>query len=250
MFTSSHGLRGTVGVVLEVVVGDVHARSGALRALLEAAGVLDARGRRESSAWVVQLGDLLDRRATPEANLETARVAAESVDLVLAGNHEARLLEAGGGTHGAALATLATRGWPHAAAAAGDWLVTHAGVHPAFARDLPELADECAAEINDRWHRSAADPLFDWIGPARGGDAPYGGIFWLDEEEWPPRGDGPWPQISGHVPQRRPGLFARRRWAIDVGRGGRLAALVRSRADEPWRPLVVAAPQRRARASV
>jgi hypothetical protein len=225
--------------MLEVVIGDVHARGEALAALLRAVGVLDGRGRRCGRAWVVQVGDLLDRHAGARENLAAAQLATEAVDVVLAGNHEARLLRSG--AHGAALALLATRGWPHAAAEVGGWLVTHAGVHPGLASSLPARADDCAAEINDRWHRRRdGDPLFEWIGPARGGAAPHGGILWLGAGEWPRSAPAPWPQISGHVPQREPRLLAPRRWTIDVGgRGGRLAALVRARADESWRPVVV-----------
>jgi Calcineurin-like phosphoesterase len=227
--------------MLEVVIADVHGRADALRAVLCEVGVLDARGRRRRGSWVVQVGDLLDRRGTEAGNLAVAQLAAEAIDVVLAGNHEAQLLRSG--AHGAALALLATRGWPHAAAAAGDWLITHAGVHPALAADLPRAASECAAEINDRWHRGrAGEPLFEWMGPARGGAAPFGGIFWLGAGEWPRAEPSPWPQISGHVPQRAPRLLAARRWSIDVGgRGGRLAALVRTRADGPWRPVVASA---------
>jgi Calcineurin-like phosphoesterase len=231
--------------MLEVVIGDVHARAGALRAVLAAAGVLDARGRRRERAWVVQVGDLLDRHAGDEENLATARLAAEAVDVVLAGNHEAQLLRSG--DHGAALALLATRGWPHAAAAAGDWLVTHAGIHPGLAAGLPGAAGECAAEINDRWHRGrAGDPLFDWIGPARGGDAEFGGLLWLGAGEWPRHVASPWSQISGHVPQREPRLLAPGRWSIDVGgRGGRLAALVREHPTDAWHPVVATTTARR-----
>jgi hypothetical protein len=227
------------GGMLEVVIGDVHARADALRAVLGAAGVEDAR--RREGAWVVQVGDLLDRHASEEENLATAQVAAEHVDVVLAGNHEAQLLRSG--AHGAALAVLATRGWPHAAHAAGDWLVTHAGVHPGLASVLPSRPAEAAEEINDRWLRgSVGDPLFDWIGPARGGGAPYGGLFWLQAGEWPRDAASQWAQISGHVPQREPRLLAPGRWSIDMGgRGGRLAALVRERADEPWRAVVASA---------
>src|SRR3954462_14706102 len=163
--------------MLEVVIGDVHARADLLRAALATCGVLDARGRRREDAWVVQLGDLLDRRASLSENLAAASLAADTVDVVLAGNHEARMLEAG--SHGAALALLATRGWPHAAAASGGWLITHAGVHPALASGLPGDVFECVAEINDRWHRGGGDPLFDWIGPSRDGAAPHGGLLWL-----------------------------------------------------------------------
>jgi hypothetical protein len=227
--------------MLEVVIADVHGRADLLRSVLGAAGVLDARGRRRDDAWVVQVGDLLDRHASLEDNLAAARLAADTVDVVLAGNHEARMLHAG--DHGPALALLATRGWPHAAAAAGSWLITHAGVHPALAGGLPSAAGECAAEINDRWHRGGGDPLFEWIGPARGGDAPHGGLLWLHAGEWPRHLPSPWPQISGHVPQREPRLLAPGRWSIDAGGRGRLAALVRE-PGEVWQPVVASAPSR------
>jgi hypothetical protein len=230
--------------VIKVAVGDVHGRADVLRALLRALGVLDARNRRRPGFWVVQVGDLLDRRATPEANLRTARLAAGALDVVLAGNHEAEMLTESGSTHGRALATLASRGWPHAAAALDGWLLTHAGVHPELTHDLPRGANECAVEINDRWHRRSpagfGDPLFDWVGPARGGVAPYGGLLWRADSEWPPLGRTPWGQICGHVPQPQPRLLPGPRWLIDVGaRESRLAALVRRDRAARWRPVVV-----------
>lgn len=236
--------------MIEVVIGDVHARPEALRTLLHAVGAVDRRGRRNRECWVVQIGDLLDRRATVRANLATARLAASALDVVLAGNHEFQMLSEPTGAGGAALATLAARGWPHAAFACGGWLVTHAGVHPELARDLPAVASECAAEINDRWHRRGpgdrADPLFDWRGPARGGGAPCGGIFWMHPAEWGAAREAPWGQIIGHVPQREPRLLPGRRWAIDLGsREGRLAALVRATPRRRWRAVVVNAPGRR-----
>lgn len=232
--------------MLEVVIGDVHARGDLLRAVLTSAGVLDARGRRREDAWVVQLGDLLDRHATLPENLAAAQLAAETVDVVLAGNHEARMLRAG--SHGPALGVLATRGWPHAAATSGGWLITHAGVHPELGSGLPADACDCAAEINDRWHRGGADPLFDWIGPARGGTAPHGGLLWLHAGEWPRDVASPWPQISGHVPQREPRLLAPGRWSIDAGGRGRLAALVRVDGSA-WRPVVAGVSSGRVRAA-
>jgi hypothetical protein len=98
--------------------------------------------------------------------------------------------------------------------------------------------------INDRWHRhshhATCYPLFDWVGPAKGGVAPYGGLFWRADSEWPPGGRTPWGQICGHTPQARPCLLAGPRWQIDVGAGGsRLAALVRRDPAAPWSPWVV-----------
>ena len=229
----------------ELIIGDVHARAGALEALLHKVGAIDDRGRREPGWWIVQLGDLLHRRASPEANLATARLAQECIDIVLAGNHERCMLADSSSPCGAALGVLATRGWPQAAAECGDWLVTHAGVHPELAQTLPADAFECAHAINDRWHRRtqrrSPDPLFDWVGPSRGGEAPYGGILWMHHDEWPSDGATPWGQITGHVPQSKPRLLDGPRWAIDVGsRNGRLAALVRDEDNDRWRPVVAA----------
>jgi hypothetical protein len=243
-----------LGDVIEIVIGDVHARAPLLRRLLMQLGVVDARDRRHSGFWIVQVGDLLDRRATPEANLITARVAVESVDVVLAGNHEEEMLACGTSMHGAALATLAARGWPHAAAEVAGWVVTHAGVHPELTHGLSGLAEECAVEINDRWHRRSpngiADPLFDWVGPARGGISPYGGLLWSAGSEWPPGGRTPWGQICGHAPQPRPRLLPGPRWLIDVGaQGPRLAALVRGKQGGRWVPFVARLPGGRAHAN-
>ena len=230
--------------MIEVVIGDVHARADLLRELLVSLGALHPRARRRDGFWIVQVGDLLDRHATPEANLRTARLAAESLDVVVAGNHEVSMLADPGGVNGAALATLAARGWPQAAAEVGGWVVTHAGVHPELTHGLPPAPDDCAAVINDRWHRRSphdiGDPLFDWVGPARGGISPYGGLFWAGDSEWPPGGRTPWGQIYGHVPQSRPRLLPGPRWLIDVGTDGpRLAALVRRTRTGKWRPVVI-----------
>ena len=232
--------------MIEIVIGDVHARPDLLRALLDGLGVLNGSGRRRRGFWIVQVGDLLDRRASPECNQRTARLAIETLDVVLAGNHEVDLLNGKGCAHGAALATLALRGWPYAAAEAGGWLITHAGVHPGLSHGLARQAKDCAAEINDRWHRRTpgglSDPLFDWVGPARRGVSPYGGLFWGDAGEWPPDGSTPWGQICGHVPQARPRLLPGPRWLIDLGTDQpRLAGLVR-RKTGGWRPVIARLP--------
>jgi hypothetical protein len=226
---------------IDVVIGDVHARPDALFSLLRELGVVDANGRRRRKGWIVQVGDLLDRKAGPEANLVTAQLAVAALDVVLAGNHEWRMLE--DGDNAPALELLASRGWPDAAAASDGWLVTHAGVHPDLAESLPADAADCAAEINRRWHlkRRGRDPLFASIGPARGGDDPHGGILWMHRDEWPKNRTTPWGQIAGHVPQAEPRLLPGPRWAIDIKAPDRLAAIVRPAGDRRWRPLVVKA---------
>jgi len=234
---------------IEVVIGDVHARCDALYSLLRELGVIDASGRRARAGWVVQVGDLLDRKADPAANLATAQLAVDALDMVLAGNHEWRLLsDSDAGDNGAALATLAGQGWPDAAAASDGWLITHAGVHPELAAELPSEASDAAAEINHRWHRASKrrrDPLFNAVGPVRGGPDPYGGIFWMHSEEWPTKQTSPWGQIAGHVPQAEPRLLPGPRWAIDIKAPDRLAALVRHQGESRWRPVVVKATSHR-----
>jgi hypothetical protein len=237
----------TMPRALDVVIGDVHARTDALYALLRELNVIDAAGHRRRDGTVVQLGDLLDRKVDERANLETAELAVEALDLTLAGNHEWRMLEAG--DHDDALALLAERGWPQAATAFDGWLITHAGVHPKFARDLPADAGACADEINRRWHaapsRRRRDKLFTAVGPAREGSDPYGGILWLHSDEWPRKASAPWGQIAGHVPQAEPRLLPGPRWAIDIKAPDRLAALVRRQGERRWRPVVVKARSRR-----
>lgn len=236
----------------ELIIGDLHARPYALEALMRAVGAIDERGRRTPGWWVVQVGDLLDRRASPQANLATARIAHRMIDVVLAGNHERSMLADRGGPHGAALGALAVHGWPQAAAACGEWLVTHAGVHPKLAAGLPPRAGDAAVEVNDRWNRRGRDrdddPLLTWVGRCRGGQDPFGGIFWLHTAEWPRDETTPWGQIAGHVPQRKPRLLPGRRWAIDVvRRGDRLGGVVRVRGVDRWQPVVVSATRRSVR---
>lgn len=230
---------------IDVVIGDVHGHADALYSVLREIGMIDASGRRRRAGWIVQVGDLLDRKADPAANLETAQLAVTALDVVLAGNHEWRMLEESDGDNDAALTTLAGRGWPHAAAARDGWLITHAGVHPDFAAQLPADAGACADEINNRWQRDgkrrARDPLFAAVGPARGGSDPCGGILWMHRDEWPKHRTTPWGQIAGHVPQAAPRLLPGPRWAIDIKAPDRLAALVRPEGERRWRPVVVKA---------
>jgi len=85
---------------IDVVIGDVHARTDALYTLLREIGVIDSGGRRPPRRLDRAGRDLLDRRAAPEANLETAQLAADVLDVVLVGNHEWRLLVDSDGENG------------------------------------------------------------------------------------------------------------------------------------------------------
>ncbi len=124
---------------------------------------------------------------------------------MLAGNHEVDLLSCPGTLHGAALATLAARGWPQAAAEVDGWVVTHAGIHPELTHGLSPHAGECVADTTTAGIGAPPDKprirCSDWVGPARGGIAPYGGVFWGAGSEWPPGSSTPWGQIYGHMPR-------------------------------------------------
>ncbi|MEA2171013.1 MAG: hypothetical protein QOF76_4313 [Solirubrobacteraceae bacterium] len=220
----------------ELVIGDVHARPHAVQGLLRELGAIDRRGRRRDGWWIVQVGDLLDRHASRSTNLQTARLAVQTMDVVLCGNHELRML--GSRRDRAALAVLAERGWPLAATTCGDWLVTHAGVHPSFARSLPRDAADAAAAINRLWATRRKDKLFHAVGRRRDGRDPFGGITELHVDEWPAGGRTPWGQIAGHVPMREPRLLKGRRWAIDTGSGDRLGAVVRVAGSLAWEPVL------------
>lgn len=94
------------------------------------------------------------------------------------------------------------------------WLCTHAGF-PSGGNDLLP-AEGChgpdgrvADCLNQHFHAAIVSdefsPLFN-VPVARGGEAPYGGIFWFDpfHEQIPP--DPTWKQIFGHTEQRAPVL--------------------------------------------
>ena len=174
---------------METVIGDVHARSEALGALLTAVGALDEHGQRTRGFWIVQLGDLLGRRAGEHANLATARLAASAIDIVLAGNHEARMLADVEGVGSAALGTLAARGWPHAAAALGDWLITHAGVHPKLAGSCDSRRRSARRRLTTA--RATAVPRARVvIGCLTGSDRPGEGKLPTAESSGPTRSNG------------------------------------------------------------
>jgi hypothetical protein len=99
------------------------------------------------------------------------------------------------------------------------WLFSHAGISLTWWKDLADDLDSPAVfmaslqAIWDEAKQGAFSSLFE-AGPARGGFAAGGGIFWLDfHEEF--NDDLPFPQIVGHTS----GSFARRNgrsWCLDA----------------------------------
>lgn len=100
-----------------------------------------------------------------------------------------------------------------AACSVDGWLCTHAGVHPALVdRDL--TPEEAATSFNAAFPRQLQarhGPLL-YVAPARGGNDPFGGIFWFDpfrEGIEPSRRVGR--QVFGHT--ERPQPHVTDRWA-------------------------------------
>lgn len=233
-----------------VAVGDLHGDLSAARALATQAGLLDGDAWIGGTAILVQLGDVIDRgpesMATYDflARLQTMARRRRGEVVRLVGNHELALLEGDFSlTDVPEAAELAARmkidvlaGRLHAAYAHGGWLFTHAG---AGARLVQRLRGELRAEgrftlprlaaLLDRKLRFAVeagdftDPIFA-AGPARGGDAPTGGIFWADydEELHAPARAPRFHQVFGHTPEGYRGARFRRatdgrRINIDIG---------------------------------
>lgn len=176
-----------------IAVGDVHGDLGAVRAVLRAAGVVDAGGAWTGGAtWVVQTGDVLDRGDDEQAildwfeRLERDAAAAGGRFVWLLGNHE--LMNAAGDlryvtpggfkdfddvpglaldrfadvpTQARARVAALAPGGPYAkimagqnyAAIVGDTVYVHGGIRPGYADGIP--ADQPAARC---WLDGAGTP--------------------------------------------------------------------------------------------
>jgi hypothetical protein len=252
---------------VRVVVGDVHAAPGGLEALLREVGAIDDEGNRLDTHFVAQLGDLLHLgHRTGEADLRTLELGTRWIDLQILGNHEgfyAFTLEscwwAGMASpdqvHPDVLATLrrqADDGRWHLAATVDGWLLTHAGVHPAYQEDLGDDEATALDRLTSTFAERLADhqriPVIDCSGPVRGYDPAPGGVLWCDLTEIEPvAGENRLQQIVGHTPQTTPRKVGELLWAVDGGggRSGRVSALVRHPRDEGWTPVTVDAPDAR-----
>lgn len=252
--------------VTRVVVGDVHGDL-LLETLLADIGVLDSQGRRNDGFYVVQLGDLvhLGHDAFHRDAHVIEIVLRGGVDRVLLGNHEAfhaygMLCGQFSGMHGRlipevehGLRRLKDSGHLHPAWEIDGWLITHAGVHPSYASQLPRCARDAAHAINRCFFgylqegRRPSLPLFEAVGPVRGNEDRPGGLLWADDQEIIRHaGTLRWPQIIGHSPQPY-GIEANQPapdlWICDAGAAlsGRLAALVKPGAAAGWQPHIISA---------
>ena len=120
---------------------DLHGRAPAMLALLRAAGVIDADGRRLTEDLVVQVGDLINGTMMDwDADTEILKKAEGLVDFWVLGNHDAAYDYPHLSFQGFAPSPSVRSGinrWLGSgrlvpAVVVGDTLITHAGVHEDF----------------------------------------------------------------------------------------------------------------------
>ena len=164
------------------------------------------------------LGDYVDSfTESPESQLQCLQLLVKSEALLLWGNHDLHYLpnplwRCNGFQPAMAsifreffIGALETERIM-AACSVDGWLCTHAGVHPALV-DVEMTAEESAAFLNSAFSRQLAvgrGPIF-YVASARGGNDPFGGIFWFD-----PFREGIEPsskvgrQVFGHTERKKP----------------------------------------------
>lgn len=227
------------------VVADAHGRLDLVEGLLKQAGACCGPGR-----TIVQLGDLTDCVASSiEDDLAILRAVPDLFDVLLVGNHEYPYF--GGApfagffrSEDVATAVLRLRWLP--AFAAGEFLITHAGLTADFAYRSPRMrAQEQADYLCDLWQRDPTNPsslaVFSAISRFRGGRSETGGIFWADWMEL--KSTAGFSQIVGHTPGviRVQGQPARVKDMKMLGRGAEGARFTDGRPDgfEPDEPFVL-----------
>lgn len=247
------------------VIGDVQGQHTLLKRLLRQEGLLDDEGKRlRPEVQVISLGDLMHFARYPmgtqyineEDDWECFKLLQDGViDLMLWGNHDRPMMGHLGNY------TFSGFTWPNnqfvlamknqraagkikLAEKAGNFLLTHAGLHSNWAEtgitDIQEIVDTLNAY--DTWRfdevedgQDANDPddprnIFNWIegiGRVRGGFGPHGGILWRDNNDeslW-----GGVRQIYGHTayptPQAQASSIGGDSYCIDVSKADRIGAI-------------------------
>lgn len=196
--------------MVDVVIGDIHARQDALHTLLYKIGIINSTGERLPGYRIHQLGDALSL-GYGEQEADFFKWFLELIspeDVLLLGNHE---LPAVWGNH-----TMDFHGWDdrdveaeemvkdlfrrdryRVASHVGDWLLTHAGLIPTYQKTLRQQGIETAADVagflNERFvdlvNNKVNEDMYERYGihgvQARaagmieGMDEGFGGIFWV-----------------------------------------------------------------------
>lgn len=202
--------------MIDIVIGDIHARTDALRTLLHKIGVIECgptlnSDRRLPGFRLHQLGDAVSL-GYGEQEAEFLRYFYSLLadhDQILIGNHELPVMWGNGSMdfHGwddrdleaEAMVREAFEGGRYqAASSVGDWLLTHAGLIPVYQKDLRKRfgithVSEAADWLNDRFldliNNKREDALWNGrtihgtmargSGAIEGMDEGYGGIFWV-----------------------------------------------------------------------
>lgn len=222
-------------------IADVHGHYDRLQELLIEAGILDIYGKR--SNWdvrVVQLGDLGHFGAhgegpTADMFCYEAVYRDKWIDTVLWGNHDRGVYDKAHEFTGFTLPRpevihmmhlMMGNGTLQAATTAHGWLLTHAGVHSGFSRDLPTDVEAAAKVLNEKAETEDYEAIIDAVSPQRTKHPiePWGGILWRDHSEFLGRR---WPQLFGHTKDQNVRGEKDRYWCIDVGTpdNGRLAGI-------------------------
>lgn len=239
-----------------LLLGDTHGHPQRLLRLLLNEGLVEPGGtpgrprywggyqRVRDQVQVVHLGDWGDWAHPKDGDLECLLLCRAFCDVMLWGNHDRALVDAGHAFAGhdtprapvtGILSSMVRSGQLRLAWTDGTWLATHAGLHQVWGRQRVGFAHDdpvafCAwiNAADRRWLLNEADDepdvdataVRDAVGRSRGGSAPFGGILWRDADE--PLYDG-FPQVFGHSVQpdctplhvARPD--GRDHWGIDIG---------------------------------
>lgn len=214
---------------LRVVIGDIHGDWEAAWKLLKKTDVVDKLGRKKPHRHVTFIGDIGHYgHDVYGADYYALYIAAKFGNALIGGNHEgANLFDIppfGGYRPPQMVAPEAMRllnqlkfqGRWQAAVAIDGWLLTHAGLHPAwqegrlraFIKDPVALAEEINRLFYVKLAQHKRDPLFDSVGPIRSrmtkegfdpsrrDDDEPGGVFWMDAHEVV---GGPWKRPDGSL---------------------------------------------------
>lgn len=241
------------------VIGDLHGNHTAFRALLRKVDAIDADGMKRLGVYIVQVGDIINGVPDSIENDHKAlKMLIRYADVHIYGNHDlwwAKQHPAGmfGGMDNMAhlqhlkeRAKLIKSGQSTVATAIGGYLITHAGLHAAYSHMIDlSSAEAAAARICELWAAQPMLTVFRDVGPARGGEATQGGLFWCDWQELI-NNPAPVRQIVGHTPQPNGPIYFdgygaktdRGIWSVDIGAkvGPRAACLVKED-DGDWTPV-------------